>query len=77
MFFMSKYSNSVSRHPPGQTVSIFYLKPPNLMKQLSFKIPNEPIDKGENHLVTQSGQSDGKQFTVTLYFEEGGKSESN
>jgi splicing factor 3A subunit 2 len=72
--FMSAFEQRVDSPPDRRYQYLLFAAEP--YETVAFKIPNEPIDKGENRFVTH-WDSEGKKFTVTLYFEEGGKTESN
>jgi splicing factor 3A subunit 2 len=72
--FMSAFEQRVDTPPDRRYQYLLFAAEP--YETVAFKIPNEPIDKGENRFVTH-WDSEAKKFTVTLYFEEGGKTESN
>ena len=63
--FMSAFEQKVES-PPDQRYQylLFAAEPYDIV---AFKIPNEPIDKGENRFVTYWDE-DNKKFIVTLYF---------
>jgi splicing factor 3A subunit 2 len=65
--FMSAFEQRVE-HPPNRNYQylLFAAEP---YETVAFKIPNEPIDKGEDRFVTY-WDSDSKKFTLTLYFME-------
>lgn len=71
--FMSAFEQQVESPPDRRYQYMLFAAEP--YETVAFKIPNEPIDKGENRFVTH-WDSEGKKFTVTLYFEENGKSDA-
>ena len=65
--FMSAFEQRVESPPDRRYQYLLFAAEP--YETVAFKIPNEPIDKGENRFVTH-WDTDGKKFTVTLYFQE-------
>lgn len=63
--FMSAFEQRVESPPDrGFQYLLFAAEP---YETVAFKIPNEPIDKGEDRFVTH-WDADDKKFTLTLYF---------
>lgn len=63
--FMSAYEQRVDSPPDRRYQYLLVAADP--YETVSFKIPNEPIDKGEGRFVTH-WEEDEKKFTLTLYF---------
>jgi splicing factor 3A subunit 2 len=63
--FMSAFEQRVESPPDRRYQYLLFAADP--YETVAFKIPNEPIDKGENRFVTHWGP-DTKKFTVSLYF---------
>jgi len=74
--FMSAFEQKVESPPDRRYQYLLFAAEP--YETVAFKIPNEPIDKGENRFVTYWDE-DNRKFIVTLYFlnpkneEEGGE----
>ncbi|KAL3791616.1 hypothetical protein HJC23_012206 [Cyclotella cryptica] len=66
--FMSAYEQRVET-PPDRNYQ-YLLVACDPYETVAFKIPNEPIDRGEGRFVT-NWDVDGKIFTLTLHFLEG------
>jgi splicing factor 3A subunit 2 len=67
--FMSAFEQRVESPPDRRYQYLLLAADP--YETIAFKIPNEPIDKGENRFVTHWGY-DMKKFTVSMYFVEPG-----
>ena len=65
--FMSAFEQRIETPPDRRYQYLLFAAEP--YETVAFKIPNEPIDKGENRFVTH-WDTEGKKLTVTLYFEE-------
>ena len=65
--FMSAFEQRVESPPDRRYQYLLFAAEP--YETVAFKIPNEPIDKGENRYATHWDTA-GKKFTVTLYFQE-------
>ena len=63
--FMSAFEQKVERPPDRRYQYLLFAAEP--YETVAFKIPNEPIDKGENRFVTYWDDEE-KKFIVTLYF---------
>jgi splicing factor 3A subunit 2 len=63
--FMSAFEQRVERPPDRRYQYLLFAAAP--YETVAFKIPNEPLDKGENRFVTY-WNADEKKFIVTLYF---------
>lgn len=63
--FMSAFEQKVESPPDRRFQYLLFAADP--YETVAFKIPNEPIDKGEDRFVTH-WDSDDKKFTLTLYF---------
>lgn len=63
--FMSAFEQKVESPPDRRYQYLLFAAEP--YETVAFKIPNEPIDKGENRFVSFWDQ-DSKKFIVTLYF---------
>jgi len=63
--FMSAYEQRVDSPPDRRYQYLLFAADP--YETVAFKIPNEPIDKGEDRFVTH-WDSAGKKFTLSLYF---------
>jgi len=63
--FMSAYEQRVE-HPPNRNYQ-YLLVACEPYETVAFKIPNEPIDKGDGRFVT-NWDGEEKRFTLTLYF---------
>jgi len=63
--FMSAFEQRVESPPNRNYQYLIFAADP--YENVAFKIPNEPIDKGDDRFVTH-WDSDSKTFTVTLYF---------
>ena len=63
--FMSAFEQRVERPPDRRFQYLLFAAEP--YETVAFKIPNEPIDKGENRFVTFWDEEE-KKFIVTLYF---------
>ncbi|KAL7482740.1 hypothetical protein ACHAW6_008393 [Cyclotella cf. meneghiniana] len=66
--FMSAYEQRVETPPDRNYQYLLVACEP--YETVAFKIPNEPIDRGEGRFVT-NWDVDGKIFTLTLHFLEG------
>jgi splicing factor 3A subunit 2 len=65
--FMSAFEQRVESPPDRRYQYLLFAADP--YETVAFKIPNEPIDKGENRFVTY-WDAEAKKFTVSLYFVE-------
>jgi splicing factor 3A subunit 2 len=65
--FMSAFEQHVEKPPDRRYQYLLFAAEP--YETVAFKIPNEPIDKGENKFVTYWDEDD-KKFILTLYFVE-------
>jgi len=65
--FMSAFEQRIETPPDRRYQYLLFHAEP--YETIAFKIPNEPIDKGENRFVT-FWDADAKKFTVSLYFVE-------
>ena len=63
--FMSAYEQRVDSPPDRRYQYLLFAADP--YETVAFKIPNEPIDKGEGRFVTH-WDADDKKFILTLYF---------
>jgi splicing factor 3A subunit 2 len=63
--FMSAFEQRVERPPDRRYQYLLFAAAP--YETVAFKIPNEPLDKGENRFVTY-WNTDEKKFICTLYF---------
>ena len=63
--FMSAYEQRVDSPPDRRFQYLLFAADP--YETVAFKIPNEPIDKGEGRFVTH-WDADDKKFILTLYF---------
>eukprot|EP00977_Amphora_coffeiformis_P017982 scaffold6064_cov173-Amphora_coffeaeformis.AAC.11 len=72
--FMSAFEQKVEMPPDRRYQYLLFAAEP--YETVAFKIPNEPIDKGENRFVTFWDEDD-KKFIVTLYFVEEEEEQSN
>jgi splicing factor 3A subunit 2 len=63
--FMSAFEQRVESPPDRRFQYLLFAAEP--YETVAFKIPNEPIDKGEDRFVTH-WDADDKKFTLTLYF---------
>jgi splicing factor 3A subunit 2 len=63
--FMSAFEQQVDTPPDRRFQYLLIAADP--YETVAFKIPNEPLDKGEGKFVTH-WDSDGKKFTLTLYY---------
>ena len=63
--FMSAFEQKVESPPDRRYQYLLFAAEP--YETVAFKIPNEPIDRGESRFVTFWDQ-DNKKFIVTLYF---------
>lgn len=63
--FMSAYEQRVDTPPDRRFQYLLFAADP--YETVAFKIPNEPIDKGEGRFVTHWDPED-KKFILTLYF---------
>jgi splicing factor 3A subunit 2 len=63
--FMSAFEQRVESPPDRNYQYLLFAAEP--YETVAFKIPNEPIDKGEDRFVTH-WDADTKKFTLTLYF---------
>lgn len=63
--FMSAYEQRVDSPPDKRFQYLLFAADP--YETVAFKIPNEPIDKGEGRFVTH-WDADDKKFILTLYF---------
>lgn len=68
--FMSAYEQRVDTPPDRRYQYLLLACEP--YETVAFKIPNEPIDRGEGRFVT-NWDVDGHTFTLTLHFLEGGE----
>jgi splicing factor 3A subunit 2 len=62
---MSAYEQRVDTPPDRRFQYLLFAADP--YETVAFKIPNEPIDKGEGRFVTHWDSED-KKFILTLYF---------
>ena len=65
--FMSAFEQRVEAPPDRRFQYLLFAAEP--YETVAFKIPNEPIDKGQDKFVTH-WDADDKKFTLTLYFVE-------
>ena len=65
--FMSAFEQRMESPPNRNYQYLIFAADP--YENVAFKIPNEPIDKGDDRFVTH-WDSDSNTFTVTLYFME-------
>jgi splicing factor 3A subunit 2 len=65
--FMSAFEQRIESPPDRRYQYLLFAADP--YETVAFKIPNEPIDKGDDRFVTH-WDAEGKKFTVTLYFDE-------
>lgn len=63
--FMSAFEQKVESPPDRRYQYLLVAADP--YETVAFKIPNDPIDKGENRFVTH-WDSDAKRFTLSLHF---------
>lgn len=63
--FMSAFEQKVELPPDRRYQYLLFAAEP--YETVAFKIPNEPVDRGENRFVT-FWDEEGKKFIVTLYF---------
>jgi len=63
--FMSAFEQRVESPPDRRFQYLLFAAEP--YETVAFKIPNEPIDKGQEKFVTH-WDADDKKFTLTLYF---------
>ena len=63
--FMSAFEQRVDTPPDRRYQYLLFAAEP--YETIAFKIPNEPLDKGEGRFVT-NWNADEKKFTLTLYF---------
>jgi len=63
--FMSAYEQRVDTPPDRRFQYLLFAADP--YETVAFKIPNEPLDKGEGRFVTHWDEDD-KKFILTLYF---------
>jgi splicing factor 3A subunit 2 len=67
--FMSAFEQQIDSPPDRRYQYLLFAAEP--YETVAFKIPNEPLDKGEGKFVT-NWDAVGKKFTLTLYFAEEG-----
>jgi splicing factor 3A subunit 2 len=72
--FMSAFEQRIESPPDRRYQYLLFAAEP--YETVSFKIPNEPIDKEAGRFVTH-WDADEKKFTVTLYFVEGEQQAAN
>ena len=72
--FMSAFEQRVETPPDRRFQYLLFAAEP--YETVAFKIPNEPIDKGQDKFVTH-WDADDKKFTVTLYFLENDQPDGN